>query len=184
MKGKAPILRVLAGISFLALVAQAGAVGASEPKSLNVISTAFKQGATIPKKYGGEGEDFSPSLLWSALPKATKSIAISCLDPDAPSGTWWHWTIYNLPAKMQQLGENVPKSPSIAQGIAQGMNDFGKVGYNGPMPPPGQKHHYHFKVMALDTVLNLRPGASKEEFSKAIHGHELASGELVGIYSR
>lgn len=172
-------------LGFLVLCGFAGAqVHAAEPTKLKVTSTAITEGATVPKKYTGDGEDFSPPLAWSVGPAGTKSYAISCEDPDAPGGTWWHWIIFNISPKTQQLGENVPKVSVLAQGVGQGKSDFDKPGYNGPAPPPGKLHHYEFKVVALDYVLTLSPQATKESYKKAIKGHVLAEGKLTGTYKR
>lgn len=160
---------------------QAAALAAEK---LSVTSTAFKSGACVPKKYTGDGQDFSPPIAWSKGPVSTKSYAISCLDPDAPVGTWWHWIIFNINPKTQQFYENIPKTSKLAEGICQGLNDFQKPGYNGPAPPPGTLHHYHFKVIALDCLLKLAPSANKDAYTNAIKGHVLAEGELVGTYKR
>ncbi len=156
---------------------------ASSP-NLKVTSTAFGDGKAIPKKYTGDDKDVSPALQWSAPPAGTKSIAISCEDPDAPVGIWWHWIIYNIPPDVKSLKEGIEKTETLANGASQGTNDFKKVGYNGPAPPPGAMHHYHFKVVALDTKLLLKPGCTKTEFAGALRGHVLGSGELTGTYSR
>ena len=151
---------------------------------LAVTSAAIKEGATIDKKFTGDGIDVSPPLSWSKGPPGTKSYAVSCEDPDAPVGTWWHWILVNVKPDTQQIEENVSKVPVLAGGVAQGMNDFHKVGYNGPSPPPGKEHHYHFKVKALDTVLNLKTNSGKEAFTQAVKGHVLAEGELIAVYKR
>ncbi|MBZ0184887.1 MAG: YbhB/YbcL family Raf kinase inhibitor-like protein, partial [Candidatus Obscuribacterales bacterium] len=92
--------------------------------------------------------------------------------------------IYNLPPNTTRLKEAVPAKPSLPEGIIQGQNDFKKIGYNGPAPPRGAAHHYHFKLLALDTKLDLKPGATKKQFSEAIKGHIIGQTELVAIYSR
>lgn len=157
---------------------------AESKNALSVSSTAISPGAAIDKKFTGDGADVSPPLSWSAGPAATKSYAISCEDPDAPLGTWWHWILFNITPQTHQVSENVPKVAKLAGGVTQGANDFGKPGYNGPSPPPGKVHHYVFKVMALDTVLNLKPNCDKDAFKKALNAHILAEGQLVGTYKR
>jgi Raf kinase inhibitor-like YbhB/YbcL family protein len=158
----------------------------AQPKveRLNVQSPDFASGALIPTKFSGDGKDLSPNLYWSKAPAQTKSIAITCTDPDAPRGTWWHWIIFNLPPDVTQLKEGQSKGASLAGGISQGTNDFGNTGYNGPAPPKGPIHHYHFAVYALDTKLALRPACSKAELTAALNGHVIAAGEYVGTFVR
>lgn len=146
-------------------------------------SSAFENGGMIPSKYTCDGEDISPPLEWDSLPEGTKSIAIISDDPDAPMGTWVHWVIYNIPPDKKGLDENVPKVRELPDGARQGMNDFKRIGYGGPCPPYGV-HRYYFKIYALDTLLDLPPGATKKELLKAMEGHILAKGELMGKYSR
>ena len=176
-------LKLLAlGLALSTAICSPGAEAAGA--KLNVQSSAIKDGAVVPKKHTGDGEDNSPALAWSAGPAGTKSYALTCEDPDAPGGTWWHWILFNISPETQQLGEKVPKVAKLAQGVTQGNNDFGKPGYNGPAPPPGKLHHYQFKVVALDTVLSLPPGCNKEAYKQAIKGHVLAEGQVVGTYQR
>jgi Raf kinase inhibitor-like YbhB/YbcL family protein len=151
---------------------------------LNVTSRDFAAGALIPVKFTGDGPDRSPALSWSAVPSKTQSIAVTCTDPDAPRGVWWHWIVFNLPAQTATLAANQPKSVSTTGGGVQGVNDFGNVGYNGPAPPKGPIHHYNFDVYALDAKLDCKPTAGKQEFSAAIKGHILASGRYTGVYVR
>ena len=155
--------------------------GNSPERSLVVTST-FKNGDVVPLQYTRDGSDISPPLNWSRAPADTKSIAVICSDPDAPGGTWYHWLLYNLPGDTVSLVTNIPKQPSIFSGAKQGLNDFNRVGYNGPAPPPGAKHRYFFRVMALDTNLPLKPEARKGEVLNAIRGHILAEGEIMGVY--
>jgi Raf kinase inhibitor-like YbhB/YbcL family protein len=156
--------------------------------AITITSTAFAAKAAIPKKHTGEAEDTSPALDWSGVPNGTKELALICDDPDAPRAEpWVHWVIYGLPADAQGLPEGVPAQETLQepQGARQGVNDFGKVGYGGPMPPPGHgTHHYHFKLYALDQALNLPPRQPKKKLLDAMKGHILAQGELVGTYER
>jgi Raf kinase inhibitor-like YbhB/YbcL family protein len=152
--------------------------------NIQITSTAFAEGQPIPDQYTCTGLDVSPPLTWSNAPAGTKSFALIADDPDAPMGTWVHWVIYNLPPATSSLAENTPPSPELPNGAKQGINDFGKTGYGGPCPPRGKPHHYHFKIYALDTLLNLPAGATKQELLKAMSGHVLAEGELVGTYQR
>jgi Raf kinase inhibitor-like YbhB/YbcL family protein len=146
-------------------------------------STAFEAGAMIPKQYTGDGQNISPPLVWDAVPNNTASLALICDDPDAPMGTWVHWVIFNLPADIQELPENIPLQKSLANGAKQGTNDFHTIGYGGPCPPRGE-HRYFFKLYALDTKLNLDAGVKKENLLKAIEGHILGESKLLGKYRR
>jgi hypothetical protein len=154
---------------------------------LTVESAAFEAGKAIPKKhaYKGEGENTSPPLSWSGAPQGTKSFALICDDPDAPSprnpreNPWVHWVIFNIPADRTTLDEG-----SAGDGV-EGKNDFKEHGWGGPMPPPGSgTHRYFFKVYALDTKLALGKDATKAELLKAMEGHILGQGELHGTYVR
>ncbi|NIM20609.1 MAG: YbhB/YbcL family Raf kinase inhibitor-like protein [Candidatus Latescibacteria bacterium] len=146
-------------------------------------SAAFEHGGMIPSKYTCDGADVSPPLVWSGLPEGTKSVALICDDPDAPMGTWVHWVIYNIPPDTTSLDEGIPSKENIELGARQGKNDFRKIGYGGPCPPGGT-HRYFFKLYALDTVLDLEPGATKRELLKSMEGHISAQGELMGRYKR
>ncbi|MGC8863059.1 MAG: YbhB/YbcL family Raf kinase inhibitor-like protein [Armatimonadota bacterium] len=152
-------------------------------RKMTITSTAFVNGGMIPPKYTADGANVSPPLAFSGVPAGTKTLALICDDPDAPHRTWVHWVLFNLPARVTRLPENVPPLPKLPSGALQGRNDFGKIGYGGPAPPSGT-HRYFFKVYAVDTVLSLEPGATKDRLLKAMDGHILAQGELVGRYSR
>lgn len=151
--------------------------------SIQITSAAFTEGNPIPKKYTCDGEDASPPLTWSGVPAGAKSLALIADDPDAPVGTWVHWVIFNLPPTLTGLQEGTTKTPTVEGGV-QGNNDFRKTGYGGPCPPRGKPHRYFFKLYALDTSLSLEPGATKAEVEKAMRGHILAQGQLMGTYSR
>jgi Raf kinase inhibitor-like YbhB/YbcL family protein len=152
---------------------------------MHLTSTAFREGAAIPKKHSGEGVDVSPPLEWQGAPPGTESFSLICDDPDAPSGTWTHWVLYNLPRDTTALEESVAKEERLSNGALQGKNSWPKnnIGYQGPMPPSG-KHRYFFKIYALDNVLDLAAGANKAQLEKAMKGHVLAHGELMGTYER
>lgn len=149
-----------------------------------ITSTAFAEGQPIPEKYTCSGKDVSPPLTWSNAPAGTKSFALVAEDPDAPMGTWVHWVIYDLPADTTALPEDVAKSQYVSGNAKQGLNDFHRLGYGGPCPPPGKPHRYYFKLYALDAMLNLKPGATKQELLKAMEGHILAEGQLMGTFQR
>jgi hypothetical protein len=152
--------------------------------SLQITSTAFSPGETVPKKFTCDGPDVSPGLSWSDPPAGTQSLALIADDPDAPVGTWVHWVLYDLPPGVRSLDEGVPKQDQLPSGARQGRNDFGKIGYGGPCPPPGKPHRYFFKLYALDAKLNLKSGATKADLERAMKGHILAQGELIGRYGR
>jgi Raf kinase inhibitor-like YbhB/YbcL family protein len=154
-------------------------------------SAAFAEGKPIPTKYSGEGKDVSPPLEWDKVPDGTKQFALICDDPDAPTPQpWVHWMIYALPADVRALPEGVPAEPKLKSppGTLQGKNSWPSgqtIGYRGPMPPPGHGvHHYHFKLLALDAALDLKPGLDKTTLLKATEGHILAEGRLIGTYQR
>ncbi len=159
--------------------------------AIELKSAAFANGAVIPKKYTGEGEDVSPPLSWSGVPAGTKELALICDDPDAPtSEPWVHWVIYKLPPDLAGLPEGVDKAPRLKNppGALQGKNSWMSgqtVGYRGPLPPPGHGvHHYHFRLYALEARLAVEPGLSKKTLLGEMAGHVLAEGELVGTYAR
>ena len=152
--------------------------------ALTLSTPAFKHGAEIPKQFTCEGADVSPALSWSGAPAATKSFALIADDPDAPVGTWVHWVVYDLPGDAMSLPQGVPTKDTLAGDGKQGLNDFRKVGYGGPCPPPGTPHRYFFKLYALDTPTSLKPRATKTDVLRAIEGHVLAQAELMGTYQR
>jgi Raf kinase inhibitor-like YbhB/YbcL family protein len=149
-------------------------------KALYLTSPVFAANGPIPRRYTGEGEDVSPPLSWSGVPTHSKELALICDDPDAPQPTpWVHWVAYAIPPMLTGLPENAHEN------VIEGRNDFGRRGYNGPMPPPGHGvHHYHFRLYALDQSLQRGPGITKQQLLEAISGHVLAEGELVGTYER
>ncbi len=152
--------------------------------ALHLTSTAFEPNGTMPKTHTCDGPDVSPPLAWNDPPAGTQSFALIMDDPDAPAGTWVHWVLFNLPAAARALPENVPKIERLANGALQGRNDFRRIGYGGPCPPKGPAHRYFFKLYALDTRLALQAGATKAEMERAMAGHILAQGQLVGRYGR
>ena len=151
--------------------------------AIKITSAAFEEGGMIPRQYSCDGADVSPPLSWTGAPAETQSVALISDDPDAPMGTWVHWIIYNLPASTSELHEAVPPEKDLKNGARQGRNDFRKIGYGGPCPPGGT-HRYYFKLYALDTALSLPAGATKTELLKAMEGHILAQGQIMGRYKR
>jgi Raf kinase inhibitor-like YbhB/YbcL family protein len=151
--------------------------------AITITSSAFTEGAMIPKKHTCDAEDISPDLKWSAVPQGTKSLALICDDPDAPVGTWVHWVLFNIPADVTSLPAGIPADAVLTDGARHGQNDFRKLGYGGPCPPGGT-HRYYFKIYALDTMLNLESGATKAQLLAAMRGHMLDEGQLMGKYKR
>ena len=145
---------------------------------------AFPKGGQIPARYTCNGDDVSPALSWSGAPQETKSFVLIVDDPDAPSGTFTHWVVYDFPPATHQLPENVSKTDDLSGGGRQGRNDFRRVGYGGPCPPPGKAHRYFFKLYALSTALNLPAGASRQDVEGAMRGHVIAQTELMGKFAR
>jgi Raf kinase inhibitor-like YbhB/YbcL family protein len=152
--------------------------------ALQLTTTAFPSGGTIPKKFTCDGADVSPALSWSEPPAGTQAFALIVDDPDAPAGTWVHWVLYDLPSSARSLPEAVPKDSEVSGGARQGRNDFRKIGYGGPCPPRGAAHRYFFKLYALDSKTNLKAGVTKAELERAMKGHILAQAELIGRFQR
>jgi len=148
--------------------------------TLSITSTAFGPGQPIPERHTGEGEDRSPPLAWSGLPEGTKELALICDDPDAPRPTpWVHWVLCKLPPTLAGLEEG------DSGGGVEGRNDSEGKGWSGPLPPRGHGvHHYHFKLYALDALLDARRVGTKDQLLAAMNGHILDEGELVGTYER
>jgi hypothetical protein len=152
-------------------------------EGMRVTSTAFKEGGMIPKIYTCDGPNVSPPISWDSVPEGAKSLALICDDPDAPMGIWVHWVIFNIPPGGGELPENVPHERVLPNGAKQGINDFHTIGYGGPCPPGGT-HRYYFRLYALDKEIELEAGATKADLLKAMEGHILAKGELMGRYRR
>jgi Raf kinase inhibitor-like YbhB/YbcL family protein len=160
------------------------AIKCSAAGPFQITSSVIAAGASIPRENACTGANLSPPLSWSGAPAATKSFALIVADPDAPSGVFYHWVAYDLPASSTGLAAAVAPDPELPDGARQGVNSFGAVGYKGPCPPHGKPHHYHFQLYALDTKVDLRPGADAKELESAMKGHTLGSAELVGIFQR
>lgn len=150
----------------------------------DLTSAAFRQGGYIPVKYTGDGVDISPPLKWTGAPENVKSFALICEDPDAPTGTWVHWVLYDIPMVATELPEATPKRDHFPNGMKQGINSFGKVGYGGPAPPKGPAHRYFFKLYALDINLPLAARAHQSDVEKAMRRHVVGRAELMGRYGR
>ena len=151
---------------------------------MQLTSTAFAEGAVIPKRYTADGDNLSPPLAWSGAPGNTQSFALVCEDPDAPRGTWIHWVLYDLAADSSGLAEGASPKGSLPKGAKEGVNSWSKTGYGGPSPPPGKLHRYVFKLYALDAALTLQDKASRQQVEEATKGRLLASAQLTGKYGR
>ncbi|OGT49488.1 MAG: hypothetical protein A3E82_04605 [Gammaproteobacteria bacterium RIFCSPHIGHO2_12_FULL_38_11] len=147
---------------------------------MKLTSNAFLNGEFIPTQYTCDGNDLSPQLHWTGEPENTKSFVLIVDDPDAPMGNWDHWLLFNIPSDINQLKEAFSKLPS---GTKEGKNSWEKTGYGGPCPP-SNIHRYFFKLYALDTLLSLENGATKDQLIQAMQGHVLAQAELMGRYER
>lgn len=163
--------------------AELAASDEGEIATFTLTSAAFSNGNAIPEKYGRKGENVSPPLEWANPPAEAHSFALICDDPDAPSGTWVHWVVYNIPAQTRSLPEAVARDPNLPDGSRNGKNSWGDMGYDGPQPPGGT-HHYVFKLYALDTVPDLEPGANKEALLAAITRHVVGQAELMGTFAK
>jgi Raf kinase inhibitor-like YbhB/YbcL family protein len=155
-----------------------------EPKRMILTSSAFVEGQTIRRAHTADGADVSPELQWSQAPDGTKSFAVTCRDSDAPSGTFIHWVIYNIPGTASGLSEGLPRQERLPDGSIQGKNDFQEAGYIGPKPPPRVTHNYHFEVYALDNLLPVETGVTAVRLLELMKGHILATAKLTGIYRR
>jgi Raf kinase inhibitor-like YbhB/YbcL family protein len=166
----------------VAVLACFGGCRSLEHGTLRVSSPAFADGGRIPVLHTCDGGNISPALEWTAPPANTRSLAVIMDDPDARG--WVHWVLFDLPADVRSLPEGIPPSAPHPAGGVYGKGNAG-IGYVGPCPPEhGGPHRYSFRVYALDSRLDLPSGASKAEVKRAMRGHVLSSGELVGMYSR
>lgn len=147
---------------------------------LRVSSGAFGEGQAIPEKYTCDGQNVNPPLSFGgAIPANANNLVLIVDDPDAPSGIFTHWIVFNVSPNLKGLDENVSLSESIL-----GKNDFGKLSYNGPCPPSGATHRYYFKIFALDEILNIQKAATRGEVENAMKNHILAAGQLMGKYTK
>lgn len=147
-------------------------------ETLKVTSSVFKEGGAIPKQYTCDGKDVNPPLMIGNVPKEAKSLALIVDDPDAPGRTWVHWVLWNIDPGLKEIAEN-----AVPAGARQGKNDFGRNNYGGPCPPSGA-HRYLFKVYALGATLDIGSHSTKAELERAMKGHILAEGHVMGLYQR
>ncbi len=173
--------------ALLAGTANAAKLPRQESKPMKLESPAFAEQGEIPKRFACDGDNISPTLLWSDLPARAKSLVLIMDDPDAPDPaapkmTWVHWVLYNLPTSALGLPEGVLPE-NLPAGTRQGLNDWKRTGYGGPCPPIGQ-HRYFYKLYALNIVLPDLKQPTKAKLEQAMRGHVLAKVEWVGLYQR
>ena len=151
--------------------------------TITLSSDSFAAGV-IPKQFTCDGVDVSPQLSWTAAPPETRSLVLTMTDPDAPGGTFTHWVVFNLPANTSFLEAGHMKQDRPSDGSRQGRSDFGKIGYGGPCPPRGSTHRYFFDLFALNSMLDLPPGATRAQVEDAMNTHVLARAKLMARYGR
>lgn len=152
-------------------------------QAITLTSAAFVDSVLIPVIYTCDSIDISPPLHWAGVPDSAQSLALIVEDPDAPGRTWVHWVVYNIPPDTNGFDAHVPADTLLTNGSIQGISDFKRIGYGGPCPPGGT-HRYVFKLYALDAMLEMGAGATKLQLLKAMDGHIIAQGQLVGLYAR
>ncbi|MFZ0633509.1 MAG: YbhB/YbcL family Raf kinase inhibitor-like protein [Acidobacteriaceae bacterium] len=169
-------------LTLLAVACSSHPSAAQDLPPLHLTSPSFS--STIPDRYASCNghSNISPALAWDAPPPATRSFALLLTDPDAPRGTFTHWLLWNLPPATRSLPESIPAQPQLPNAARQGRNDFGSIGYGGPCPPGRSVHRYVFDLYALDTMLDLPPGASRPQLLRALQGHIVATGNLTARY--
>lgn len=148
------------------------------------IESVFHAQQAIPSKYTCEGENISPPLQFFRVPKEAKSLVLIVDDPDAPKGVFDHWIVWNLSPDLKGLSEDAPELTTGSFHPLQGINHYGKSYYSGPCPPAGQLHHYHFKLYALNSLLSLQEGSTKQQVEEAMKNKIIAQTELIGTYQR
>jgi hypothetical protein len=181
--GRSSARRFLLALSLFSAITLSTEAKGGTDMTLTISTDAFKEGEIIAREHTCEGADVSPALKWQGAPAGTKSFALIVDDPDAPSGTFVHWVAYDLPASLVGL----KRGEKAGNRFKEGVNGFGKTGYNGPCPPRGHgRHRYFFKLYALDVeTLGLKkPGADKREVEAAIRGHALGEAKTMGTYER
>jgi len=180
---KLPVGVVAGCVLFFAGLAGCRSSVALDPQTptVNLTSSSFAAGE-IPQKFTCNGPGVSPALDWTAPPPAAASFALIVDDLDAPLGLFVHWIVYNLPPSTRKLPEAFPPQSQLADGTRQGRNDFGDTRYGGPCPPGKSPHRYRFTLYALNSMLNLPPGATRSQVESAIKGHIVARGQMIARY--
>lgn len=151
---------------------------------LNLRVAAFSKGGRVPREFTADGADKSPAMEWSGAPPGTQAFSLVVDDPDAPVGTWTHWVLYDLPGSTGKLEENRARTPILESGAKQGKNSWGRIGWNGPSPPPGKPHRYFFRLYALSAATGLAPGADRAALDRAMKGKVLGESQWMGTYGR
>ena len=183
MIGKAiALLIIIITITIAGCTSNEENINSNNTGSLQLKSREFSNGGNLPVQYTAQGKNISPPLSWTSIPTGTKCFAITLKDPDSPNGVFYHWIIFNIPPSTTKLSDAVPNTGILENGEKQGVNDFGTVGYSGPNPPSGT-HRYTFTLYALNNLLNLPAGVSKEVFLKAIKPIILSQNSLITTYS-
>jgi Raf kinase inhibitor-like YbhB/YbcL family protein len=169
-----------AGLCLASIATGGRRAQAGEVQEFTISSLAFANNEQIPLKFTCSGTNQSPPLAWRYMPPKTRSLVLIVRDPDAPSGEFIHWVVFDIPRDTDELKSGIGRSDPPAQGV----NGFGRIGYDGPCPPPGRVHHYKFDLMALDATLDLKRGASAAEVEAKAAAHRLATAELTGEFAR
>lgn len=151
---------------------------------MDLTSSAFQAGRTLPDRFSCDGENISPPLQWSGVPAGAQSLVLIFDDPDAPGGMFSHWVIYDMSPEQNGLPEGIGLGENPNANYVQGRNDYGDTGYGAPCPPPGETHQYFFRLYALDTTLNIGPGATRAQVIENMEGHILATTELSAAFQR
>ena len=152
--------------------------------AIELRSTAFEREDMIPALYTCDGENVSPPLTWVGVSDRTESLALVLEDSDSVKGVWSHWVVYDMPAEVDKLPEGVSPTFPWPGGGREGRNDFGNIGYGGPCPSDGKTHRYVVRLYALDVLLGLIPGATREEVLESLEGHVIEEARLMGRYRR
>jgi Raf kinase inhibitor-like YbhB/YbcL family protein len=150
----------------------------ADANHMEISSPAFKNNGLMPEKYTCDGANINPPLIIGSVPADAKSLVLIMDDPDAPMGTWVHWTVWNINPQTAEIAED-----SSPEGASQGITSFGSSGYGGPCPPSGT-HRYYFRIYALNTELELPVKSTRQELDNALNGNILDQAELIGLYSR
>jgi Raf kinase inhibitor-like YbhB/YbcL family protein len=181
LMGSLAALLVCSGADGRMILATAGK---GEAVKLTLTTSAFRDGAAIPKKFTADGADLSPALAWQGAPFGTQALVLIVDDPDAPMGTWVHWLVYDLPGSATGLAEGIGKGAKLPADSKEGANSWGNSAWGGPSPPKGKPHRYFFKLYALAKPVGLAAGVAKEELLKAMAGKILAEAQVMGTYGR
>ncbi len=171
------ILIFIIGCQQEAQIDETGVMDIKESVNMKLTSSAFEDNGNMPSQFTCDGDNISPPLEISEVPEGAKSLALIADDPDAPSGTWVHWVVWNIPAGTKEIAEGTEP-----EGV-QGKTDFGRTGYGGPCPPSGT-HRYFFRLYALDTKFELAEGSVKKDLEEAMEDHVMEKAQLMGNYKK